>query len=76
MAYGRGRVRGWWAREWIQVVCGPGEDYLTWAVAPGSKTALRGGNNSVVECDLAKVEVVGSNPISRSMMLRLQRLLR
>ncbi len=24
------------------------------------------GNNSVVECDLAKVEVVGSNPISRS----------
>src|SRR5690606_25753409 len=24
------------------------------------------GSNSVVECDLAKVEVVGSNPISRS----------
>lgn len=24
------------------------------------------GNNSVVECNLAKVEVVGSNPISRS----------
>ena len=35
--------------------------------------ALRGdggvgvsGNNSVVECDLAKVEVAGSNPVSRS----------
>ena len=26
-----------------------------------------GGNNSVVECDLAKVEVAGSNPVSRSM---------
>ena len=30
--------------------------------------ALRatGGNNSAVECDLAKVEVAGSNPVSRS----------
>lgn len=27
---------------------------------------LAGGNNSVVECDLAKVEVAGSNPVSRS----------
>src|SRR5438309_1654707 len=26
----------------------------------------RGGNSSVVECDLAKVEVAGSNPVSRS----------
>jgi hypothetical protein len=26
-----------------------------------------GGNSSVVECDLAKVEVAGSNPVSRSM---------
>ena len=26
----------------------------------------QGGNNSVVECDLAKVEVAGSNPVSRS----------
>ena len=25
-----------------------------------------GGNGSVVECDLAKVEVAGSNPVSRS----------
>ena len=28
--------------------------------------ASPGGNNSVVECDLAKVEVAGSNPVSRS----------
>ena len=27
-----------------------------------------GGNNSVVECDLAKVEVAGSNPVSRSIL--------
>ena len=25
-----------------------------------------GGNNSVVECNLAKVDVAGSNPVSRS----------
>jgi hypothetical protein len=31
------------------------------------------GNNSVVECDLAKVEVAGSNPVSRSnLRFRLQ----
>ena len=29
----------------------------------------RGGNSSVVECDLAKVEVAGSNPVSRSNFL-------
>ena len=29
----------------------------------------KGGNNSVVECDLAKVEVAGSNPVSRSSFL-------
>ena len=28
--------------------------------------SFAGGNNSVVECDLAKVEVAGSNPVSRS----------
>ena len=28
------------------------------------------GNNSVVECDLAKVEVAGSNPVSRSIFIR------
>jgi hypothetical protein len=27
---------------------------------------VTGGNNSVVECDLAKVEVACSNPVSRS----------
>jgi hypothetical protein len=26
------------------------------------------GNNSVVECNLAKVEVAGSNPVSRSII--------
>ena len=26
----------------------------------------RSGSNSAVECDLAKVEVAGSNPVSRS----------
>ena len=28
--------------------------------------AFTSGNNSVVECNLAKVEVAGSNPVSRS----------
>jgi hypothetical protein len=40
---------------------------------------VAGGNNSVVECDLAKVEVAGSNPVSRSNLrsrLRLARELR
>ena len=32
------------------------------------------GNNSVVECDLAKVEVAGSNPVSRSIFLSSTRL--
>jgi hypothetical protein len=30
------------------------------------RTWILSGNNSVVECDLAKVEVAGSNPVSRS----------
>ena len=30
---------------------------------------LQSGSNSAVECDLAKVEVAGSNPVSRSMIL-------
>ncbi len=30
------------------------------------------GNNSVVECDLAKVEVAGSNPVSRSILMSLR----
>lgn len=28
------------------------------------------GNNSAVECNLAKVEVAGSNPVSRSILLQ------
>ena len=35
-----------------------------------SKESCRGGNNSVVECDLANVEVAGSNPVSRSNIYR------
>ena len=31
-----------------------------------SKIEQSSGSNSVVECDLAKVEVAGSNPVSRS----------
>src|SRR6476660_9445442 len=31
-------------------------------------TGTLSGNNSVVECDLAKVEVAGSNPVSRSIL--------
>ena len=31
---------------------------------------LPSGSNSVVECDLAKVEVAGSNPVSRSRICR------
>ncbi len=31
---------------------------------------MPGGSNSVVECDLAKVEVAGSNPVSRSKIHR------
>ena len=27
---------------------------------------MESGNNSAVECNLAKVEVAGSNPVSRS----------
>ena len=34
------------------------------------------GNNSVVECDLAKVEVAGSNPVSRSNFYDKTRLVR
>ena len=30
------------------------------------RASTESGNNSVVECDLAKVEVAGSNPVSRS----------
>ena len=45
---------------------GPGRrlDWLSFAVVRSLFVAS--GNNSVVECDLAKVEVAGSNPVSRS----------
>ena len=33
---------------------------------------LSSGSNSAVECDLAKVEVAGSNPVSRSRFLCFQ----
>ena len=54
-ALGVGRVRG-------RVPCVKSNRvwYFNW---------LQSGNNSVVECDLAKVEVAGSNPVSRSIYL-------
>ena len=41
-------------------------DWLSFAVVRSLFVAS--GNNSVVECDLAKVEVAGSNPVSRSIL--------
>ena len=38
--------------------------------ASASRLLRKRGGNSVVECDLAKVDVVGSNPIRRSILLR------
>ena len=38
-----------------------GELFAIFTVSPG-------GNNSAVECNLAKVEVAGSNPVSRSIL--------
>ena len=40
----------------------------TEAVCYGTFVSQVRGNNSVVECDLAKVEVAGSNPVSRSIL--------
>ena len=34
--------------------------------SPFARIGLLRGNNSVVECNLAKVDVAGSNPVSRS----------
>ena len=34
-----------------------------------AESILLCGSNSVVECDLAKVEVAGSNPVSRSIFV-------
>ena len=38
-------------------------------VCYGTFVSRVSGNNSVVECDLAKVEVAGSNPVSRSILI-------
>src|SRR5215472_2200971 len=43
--------------------------------APSYTRRWASGNNSVVECDLAKVEVAGSNPVSRSKTSSLRQLL-
>ena len=40
----------------------------TYAVCYVENAGRASGNNSVVECDLAKVEVAGSNPVSRSII--------
>ncbi len=42
---------------------------LAWAEQAVLTSVEPSGNNSVVECDLAKVEVAGSNPVSRSNFL-------
>ena len=39
--------------------------------APQTNYGSKSGSNSVVECNLAKVEVEGSNPFSRSIFLLL-----
>ena len=49
-----GIKRQTWACEGC--ACFPRSDIIDW----------QSGSNSVVECDLAKVEVAGSNPVSRS----------
>ena len=46
------------------VSCGRLNPYVTFIVCDLGVC----GSNSVVECDLAKVEVAGSNPVSRSII--------
>ena len=55
----RGNYDDYRPRERVRVLLGL--DWLWYATV-----VCAGGNNSVVECDLAKVEVAGSNPVSRS----------
>ena len=64
------RSREWWPRMSNYALEGDGRrlDWLSFAVVRSLFVAS--GNNSVVECDLAKVEVAGSNPVSRSIHLR------
>ena len=40
--------------------------YNSFCVMLGIGPAIASGSSSVVECDLAKVEVAGSTPVSRS----------
>ena len=62
------RVRAlWYAKDFCDS-CAAG--VLCGAVQSAS------GNNSVVECDLAKVEVAGSNPVSRSNLVLKRRVRR
>jgi hypothetical protein len=50
-----------------QILSDMGEQFcLTAEASFAIKQNSLSGNNSVVECDLAKVEVAGSNPVSRS----------
>ena len=59
MHYGRNEYCGVFRRE-------------TWhwqAPGPYCKIKALSGSNSAVECDLAKVEVAGSNPVSRSIVV-------
>ena len=45
---------------------GPGAQFVIDRSFPVFIISKDGGRNSVVECNLAKVDVVGSNPIARS----------
>ena len=50
----------------VQLDVQKGGSYNSVCVMLDYGPAMASGNNSVVECDLAKVEVAGSNPVSRS----------
>ena len=66
----------WSGRSWIRSGLAPCSKYAGNPQAKASdglteqsalsKIKQSSGSNSVVECDLAKVEVAGSNPVSRS----------
>src|SRR5262249_42903437 len=64
-----------WSIRTVEI-CGRPKGYvLAWNPEPGVWYVSRSasGNNSVVECDLAKVGVAGSNPVSRSNLRSLDR---
>ena len=52
-----------------KIVCQADVFCLTAQAGFAIRQSSLSGNNSVVECDLAKVEVAGSNPVSRSIQL-------